>query len=321
MFKRIYRFLLNISAIRYTKKINRLISLLAIKDGIHLVDVGAAGQIMPRWKRIEKYLNYYGFEPDDRSRELLLAQKNECLNYTLDEKIVSSEECLKEIHLCKAPMTSSIYEPNREYIEKFSEADRFDIISKEKLDATTIDKLEKKGLDFIKLDIQGGELDALKGAEKSLTNCLGVEVEVEFLPIYKNQPLYSDVTSYLQKHDFEFIDFLRICRWERNNIYTNLGQAAWGDGLYLKTPEFIAKNVTDHEVIKRYVLICVLYHKFDLIHSLLNQLYDTSFINSSFNKKLDVFEKRFRRSSWYKTQFNKLAKLFLFVDEEIHTFH
>ena len=98
-----------------------------------MVDVGAAGQIMPRWKRIEKYLNYYGFEPDDRSRERLLAQKNECLNYTLDEKIVSSEECLKEIHLCKAPMTSSIYEPNREYIEKFSEADRFDIISKEKI--------------------------------------------------------------------------------------------------------------------------------------------------------------------------------------------
>ena len=32
-------------------------------------------------------------------------------------------------------MTSSIYEPNRKYIEKFSEADRFDIISKEKLAA------------------------------------------------------------------------------------------------------------------------------------------------------------------------------------------
>ena len=321
MIRKIYRTLIRISATRYQKKINLLISLLNPKDGINFIDVGAAGQIIPRWKRIEKYVNYYGFEPDKRSREELLAQENNCKSYYLDSKIISNKSEVTEIHLCKAPMTSSVYAPNRSFVDLFAEAERFDIVSKEKLNATTIDKLEIENIDFIKLDIQGGELNALKGAEKTLNNCLGLEIEVEFLPIYKNQPLYADITNFLKKHQFEFIDFLRICRWERNNIYTNMGQAAWGDGLYLKTPEFVAKNIIDTDMIKRYIVICLIYHKIDLIISLLDQLKDRSIVSSKFTKRLLRFDKRLKKSKWLKERFNNLTKLFIFIDEEIHLFN
>lgn len=321
MIKKVYRTLVKVSASRYCKKLNDLISLLEIEDGISLIDVGAAGQIMPRWQRIEKFLNYYGFEPDQRSRNKLLAQKNNCNRYQLDEKIVSDKSEIKEIHLCKAPMTSSVYLPNRAFVDLFAQADRFDVMSKEKLNATTIDQLELTKTDFIKLDIQGGELNALKGAEKTLKNCLGLEIEVEFLHIYKNQPLYADVTNFLKKHQFEFIDFLRICRWERNNIYTNMGQAAWGDGLYLKTPEFVAKNFTDKDTIRRYIAICLLYHKIDLIISLLDQLKDKSIVSSKFVNRLLRFDRRLKRSKWLKESFNNFVKLFFYIDEEIHLFN
>ena len=42
-------------------------SAMPFKDEIALVDIGAAGDIEPRWKKIEKHLVYYGFEPDIRS--------------------------------------------------------------------------------------------------------------------------------------------------------------------------------------------------------------------------------------------------------------
>ena len=321
MIRKIYRTFVQVSANSYRSKINQLFSLLNIENGIDLIDVGAAGQIIPHWKRVEKYLNYYGFEPDNRSREELLAQKNNCNRYQLDEKIVSDKSEMKEIHLCKAPMTSSVYLPNRAFVDLFAQADRFDVLSKEKLNATTIDQLELNKTDFIKLDIQGGELNALKGAEKTLKNCLGLEIEVEFLPIYKNQPLYADVTNFLKEHHFEFIDFLRICRWERNNIYTNMGQAAWGDGLYLKTPEFVAKNFTDTDTIRRYIAICLLYHKIDLIISLLDQLKDKSIVSSKFVNRLLRFDRRLKRSKWLKESFNKFVKLFYYIDEEIHLFN
>lgn len=319
--KNIYLKLLRYSENIYLKKINNLLSYLKLENGIHFVDVGAAGHIIPRWSRIESHLNYYGFEPDKRSREELLSQKNYCKNYFLNEKIISNEEGLKKIFLCKSPMNSSVYKPNEDFVKKFSHVDRLRIVKEEKLNSTTIDNLELDALDFIKLDIQGGELNALIGAQKSLVKTLGIEIEVEFSPIYKNQPLFSDVKSFLNEQEFEFIDFLRICRWERNNIYTSLGQATWGDALFLRSPEFVAKNITSNDLIKRYIVICILYNKFDLVTTLIELIKDDFFITKDFNNKFKSLEKRFRRSKYLKELFNKLFKLFLFVDEDIHLFH
>ena len=36
---------------------------------INLLDIGAAGNIEPRWLKIAKYINYVGIEPDDRSNK------------------------------------------------------------------------------------------------------------------------------------------------------------------------------------------------------------------------------------------------------------
>tara|TARA_A100001015_G_scaffold315311_1_gene426850 strand:+ start:676 stop:981 length:306 start_codon:yes stop_codon:yes gene_type:complete len=100
---------------------------------------------MPRWKRAEKFLNYYSFEPNLRLRLALLKQNNGCISYQLDDKILSNKNKFQEIHFCKAPMTSSTFAPNRTFVDLFSEADQFDVVSKEKLDATTLDTISLPG--------------------------------------------------------------------------------------------------------------------------------------------------------------------------------
>ena len=67
--------------------------------------------------------------------------------------------------------------------------------------------------DFMKIDVEGAELDVLKGANKCLRNILGVEIESCFFQLRKNQPLVNDVIKFLSNEDFEFIDFLSIIRW------------------------------------------------------------------------------------------------------------
>lgn len=68
----------------------------------------------------------------------------------------------------------------------------------------------------MKLDIQGGELAVLQGAEKTLDQCLGLEIEVEFVQIYKDQPLFGDICALLGSKGMEFIDFTHLNRWERS---------------------------------------------------------------------------------------------------------
>ncbi len=90
----------------------------------------------------------------------------------------------------------------------------------------------------MKLDIQGGELAVLEGADKTLDQCLGLEIEVEFVRIYKDQPLFGDICAFLETKDLEFIDFTSFNRWERSQ-YREFGQCVFGDALFLRAPEIV----------------------------------------------------------------------------------
>ena len=55
---------------------------------------------------------------------------------------------------------------------------------------------------FINIDVQGSELEVLKGSIKSLKNTLGLEVEVNFKHIYHDIPLSRDIEIFLNSKDF-----------------------------------------------------------------------------------------------------------------------
>ncbi len=78
----------------------------------------------------------------------------------------------------------------------------------------------------MKLDLQGAELDALKGSKNVLKQLLGLEVEVEFQEIYQKQPLYGDINKFLINKKFYFNDFVYIARHERNK-FSGFGQSIY----------------------------------------------------------------------------------------------
>ncbi len=59
--------------------------------------------------------------------------------------------------------------------------------------------------DLLKLDIQGYELEALKGGEECLSHAQFLIVEVSFLPFYKNQAFFHDIITYLASRNFYLI--------------------------------------------------------------------------------------------------------------------
>ena len=70
-------------------------------------------------------------------------------------------------------------------------------VEKVAVETRTVDGLQAEeilpALHFIKLNIEGSELDALRGARQALTSCFEVQIEVSFKSMWENSPFFSDV--------------------------------------------------------------------------------------------------------------------------------
>jgi hypothetical protein len=102
------------------------------------------------------------------------------------------------------------------------------------------DVTETAGADLLKLDIQGAELMVLRNAEARLASALVVQAEVEFLPLYRDQPLFGEVEGFLRARGFVFHRFFpTVSRTFRptlvnQDIYAGLSQLVWADGVFVR---------------------------------------------------------------------------------------
>jgi FkbM family methyltransferase len=90
---------------------------------------------------------------------------------------------------------------------------------------TTIDAWAKEQgittIDFMWLDMQGHELQALKGAERMLQRAHAIYVEVNFIEAYENQPLFPEVAAWIAERDFQEIgrNFKNQTEWFFGNVF------------------------------------------------------------------------------------------------------
>ena len=146
------------------------------------------------------------------------------------------------LHLARDRGLSSIFEPDRTFLDAFPDAGRFDIDDVQHVDVDTLDnQLQARNItdiDFIKADTQGSELYVLQGSSRALAaSAVGVEVEVEFTPIYKDQPTFADVDAFMRGAGYLLFD-LKPCYWKRAAGWKaggSYGQIVWADALYLKS--------------------------------------------------------------------------------------
>lgn len=252
------------------KQVLHDISTLLGDQVLTLLDIGAAGGIQPRWKQITRKTAYIGFEPDARSNVDIAQAGKDFASHRLIPTAVWNRDGELGIHLCRKPQVSSHFPPNDEFLQKFPKPERFDVVGSTTVSANCLDTLDIDRCDFIKLDIQGGELAALEGGEILLGRTLGLEIEVEFLSLYQGQPLFGDLCAHLARHGFEFMDFTSICRWDRR-MRTGLGQCVFADGLFLRSPEYIRQQFDRATLslpdVRRYLAVLTLYRRVELMET------------------------------------------------------
>lgn len=207
-----------------------------------LADVGARGGLKKNWQAASPHLRVLAFEPDEREYRRLAETAGEGGGTTFFHAALNNTRGSLALHITKDRGLSSIFPPNRPFINTFPDADRFDTTDVVQVAADTLDSLlAARGMadvDFIKADTQGSELFVLQGAARTLASSVaGVEVEVEFTPIYTAQPLFADVDAYLRGLGYLLFD-LRPCYWKRaagRDVGGPYGQIIWADALYLKS--------------------------------------------------------------------------------------
>lgn len=69
--------------------------------------------------------------------------------------------------------------------------------------STTVDALlQGSGRTYIKLDVQGYELEALAGAAAALRNAVALEVELSTVPLYEGAALLPELVRFVTEHGY-----------------------------------------------------------------------------------------------------------------------
>jgi FkbM family methyltransferase len=253
------------------------------------LDVGAAGGISEHWRPYLTYMEIDCFEPDRSECEAL--RRASPTNVHWFPVALAGSSGRRRFYVLNRATGSSLFPPNDSVILEYSGLSYAGIRRVIEIDCLSLSDFlveqQRPMPVLMKLDTQGTELEILSSlTQPQLDQLLCVEVEVEFLQLYKNQPTFGDVHSFMQEKGFRLLD-LRTHRSYRNAedrshhflrkyLDTASGSSALsaelvaGDALYLREPTLQTSGLSRGLLIK-YLCILRMYRFYDLAFWLVEQ--------------------------------------------------
>lgn len=210
-----------------------------------------------------------GFEPNAEALAKLNTQKGPNETY-LPNAIGDGKR--HTLHLCAASGMTSLLTPNPEVLNLFHGFPNWGrVLSTEEIDTTRLDDIpETEGIDLVKIDIQGGELMVFQNATKRLADALVIQTEVEFLPLYVDQPLFGDVDVFLRSQGYAFHRFFPTVSRTiqpmlvQNNIYAGLSQTVWGDAIFVRDFTKLSR-LSPRQLLAMAAILHDCYQSYDLV--------------------------------------------------------
>jgi FkbM family methyltransferase len=187
-------------------------------DPIHAMDVGAAGGVAPQWRDYLPVLEVDCFEPD--AAECAARQRDSPANLHWFPVALAGTSGRRPFYVLNRSTGSSLYPPNDPVILEYSGhayAGVRRVVDVECLSLRDfLVQYQRPVPALMKLDTQGTELEILSSLSAAqFDDVLCVETEVEFVELYKDQPLFGDVDSFMRSKGFRLLD-LRTHRSYRN---------------------------------------------------------------------------------------------------------
>lgn len=176
---------------------------------------GHVGEEISLYKKYTN--NIHVFEPQEECFASIDSSVNKhCI-------ALGDKECVLDLYLANNKQSSSLLAPKEHLVQ------HPDVLfyAKKTVKVVPLDNYNITDCNFINIDVQGYELNVLKGSKNTLKYIDYIYTEVNISEIYENCALMSELDTFLN-------EFTRV-------EYALCGNHGWGDAFYIRT-----------EVIKEY---------------------------------------------------------------------
>jgi len=246
-----------------------------------IVDVGA--EVMSHEKHVYEPLVRswpsvtLGFDPFNVRREALgsdgLAVAGRHKVTTVPKFIGSGRKAT--FHINSERATSSLYEANLDFARRFYIDQALECVETREVDTETLDSpladLEdfRDGIDLLKIDVQGGSLEVLKGATDSLPRTLVCHLEAEFSELYKGEALFAEIDTFMRGNGFALLDLFPFGRSRYRAIapsparHLAAGRLLAADCVYVRQLDTL-ESLAPAELLKLSVIAHEIYRKYDV---------------------------------------------------------
>jgi FkbM family methyltransferase len=183
-------------------------------DKLTCMDIGAAGGVHALWKPYGEFIEVDAFEPDNAACQRAAAASPPFV--TWHPVALGRTTGRQPFYVLRASTGSSFYPPNDEIQQFLNDTAYRRLEGVVDIETVTIPdflrRFNRPMPNLLKLDTQGSELDILQAIDDpAWSEVLSIEVEVEFIEVYKGQPVFGDVDRFLRSKGMLLFD-LRTAR-------------------------------------------------------------------------------------------------------------
>jgi FkbM family methyltransferase len=192
----------------------RLVKFLNDREVPLLLDVGANDGVYAMGLFSEGYSGkVVSIEPLPEARAILLnrAAGQEKRWLIGPQVALGSRNETRRFHVAKNSVSSSLLAMEDAHVDAAPNSAIVGSIdvSTRRLDDLWVDLAVDADRAFLKLDVQGGEMDVLNGAPRALSDfVIGIQIEMSIISLYSGQELWRQVDSYLTEAGFTLWDIV-----------------------------------------------------------------------------------------------------------------
>jgi FkbM family methyltransferase len=193
----------------------------------YVVDIGAnKGQFALAVRNSIPGAKVISFEPLAKPAAIFKAILNDDPNVVLHVSAIGPELCETEIHVSKSDDSSSLLPITEKQNNLFpgTEESHVEKIKVAPLDFFLTD-LDITTPALLKIDVQGYEIETLKGCESLLSKFNIIYVECSFIELYQGQALAYQVIDWLKERNFLLSGLSSL-------VFDDKGQSIQGDFIF-----------------------------------------------------------------------------------------
>jgi FkbM family methyltransferase len=249
-----------------------------------IVDVGAEtltfedhvyAQLVRNWPSFLVGFDPF-LEPQDENGKLQRREINGAAhNAVMLPSIVANGESAT-FHINRFRPTSSLFAANTTVTDAFGllskslETEETMTVETQRLDDLCANaEWAKYGIDFLKIDVQGGTFDVVANAPQILERTLVCHLETEFAEIYRGETLFGGIDAEMRQKGFGLLDFYN----PGHTIYASMdtssesifhtGRLLWADSIYIRSLDKL-DGLSDEDLRRLAVMLHEIYRKYDV---------------------------------------------------------